>query len=155
MELLSLLEHSPITNPLWELEWAFQNDFAYIFYTLAVIFGFVLAFAVGANDSANSWGTPIGAGTISLRMAFLLGFIFETLGALFLSRWLMHCIPLSKYNVDAFLFQWSHQHHCWQRQRCQHEGVRSERNGRMDKVPKVRRDLLNKQRDVEIFLVQR
>ena len=90
MELSSLLEHSPITNPLWELEWAFQNDFAYIFYTLAVIFGFVLAFAVGANDSANSWGTPIGAGTISLRMAFLLGFIFETLGALFLSRWLMH-----------------------------------------------------------------
>ena len=42
------------TNQLWELEWAFQNDFAYIFYTLAVIFGFVLAFAVGANDSANS-----------------------------------------------------------------------------------------------------
>jgi len=84
MELSSLLEHSP-TNPLWELEWAFQNDFAYVFYTLAVIFGFVLAFAVGANDSANSWGTPIGAGTISLRMAFLLGFIFETLGALFLS----------------------------------------------------------------------
>ena len=130
MELSGLLEHSPITNPLWELEWAFQNDFAYIFYTLAVIFGFVLAFAVGANDSANSWGTPIGAGTISLRMAFLLGFIFETLGALFLSRWLMHCIPLSKYNVEVFfLFQWSHQHHCWQRQRCQHEGVRSERNG--------------------------
>ena len=88
MELSSLLEHSP-TNPLWELEWAFQNDFAYVFYTLAVIFGFVLAFAVGANDSANSWGTPIGAGTISLRMAFLLGFIFETLGALFLSRWIL------------------------------------------------------------------
>jgi len=84
MELSSLLDPSP-TNPLWELEWAFQNDFAYVFYTLAVIFGFVLAFAVGANDSANSWGTPIGAGTISLRMAFLLGFIFETLGALFLS----------------------------------------------------------------------
>ena len=89
MELPSLLEHTSFTNPLWELEWAFQNDFAYIFYTLAVIFGFVLAFAVGANDSANSWGAPIGAGTISLRMAFLLGFVFETLGALFLSRWLL------------------------------------------------------------------
>ena len=89
MELPSVLEHTSYTNPLWELEWAFQNDFAYIFYTLAVIFGFVLAFAVGANDSANSWGTPIGAGTISLRMAFLLGFVFETLGALFLSRWLL------------------------------------------------------------------
>ena len=100
MELSSLLEHSP-TNPLWELEWAFQNDFAYVFYTLAVIFGFVLAFAVGANDSANSWGTPIGAGTISLRMAFLLGFIFETLGALFLSRWLVH--TSLKIYIDAFI----------------------------------------------------
>ena len=67
------------------MEFFFQNDFAYIFFVLAVIFGFILAFAVGANDSANSWGTPIGAGTISLRMAFLLGFVFETLGAMFLS----------------------------------------------------------------------
>ena len=88
------------TNQLWELEWAFQNDFAYIFYTLAVIFGFVLAFAVGANDSANSWGTPIGAGSISLRMAFLLGFIFETLGALFLSRFGILSI-CSKKNISA------------------------------------------------------
>ena len=68
------------------MEFFFQNNFAYIFFVLAVIFGFILAFAVGANDSANSWGTPIGAGTISLRMAFLLGFVFETLGAMFLSR---------------------------------------------------------------------
>ena len=104
MELKSLLEHSPVTNPLWELEWAFQNDFAYIFYTLAVIFGFVLAFAVGANDSANSWGTPIGAGTISLRMAFLLGFIFETLGALFLSRWILHTSLTQKVVLTHFYF---------------------------------------------------
>ena len=98
------------TNQLWELEWAFQNDFAYVFYTLAVIFGFVLAFAVGANDSANSWGTPIGAGTISLRMAFLLGFIFETLGALFLSRFEILSI-CSKNHFGNFLFQWRHQYH--------------------------------------------
>ena len=69
----------------WEMAYAFQNDFGYIFFVLAVIFGFILAFAVGANDSANSWGTVIGAGTVSLRMAFFLGFIFETLGAVFLS----------------------------------------------------------------------
>ena len=93
------MEHTSITNPLWELEWAFQNDFAYIFYTLAVIFGFVLAFAVGANDSANSWGTPIGAGSISLRMAFLLGFVFETLGALFLSR----CVAAGSYLSENIL----------------------------------------------------
>ena len=109
MDLSTLLT---TTNQLWELEWAFQNDFAYIFYTLAVIFGFVLAFAVGANDSANSWGTPIGAGSISLRMAFLLGFIFETLGALFLSRFglFSYC---SKNHFEFFFFQWRHQYNCW------------------------------------------
>ena len=77
---------NPAMEEYWQMEFFFQNNFAYIFFVLAVIFGFILAFAVGANDSANSWGTPIGAGTISLRMAFLLGFVFETLGAMFLSR---------------------------------------------------------------------
>ena len=44
----------------WKMAFAFQNDFGYIWMILAVMLGFVLAFAVGANDSANSWGTPIG-----------------------------------------------------------------------------------------------
>ena len=65
--------------------YSFHNDFALWILLLAVIFGFVLAFAVGANDSANSWGTPIGAGTVSLGVAFLLGSIMETLGSMFLS----------------------------------------------------------------------
>ena len=77
---------NPNLQQFWQMEYFFQNNFGLLFFILAVILGFILAFAVGANDSANSWGTPIGAGTISLRMAFLLGFIFETLGAMFLSR---------------------------------------------------------------------
>ena len=44
-----------------------------------------LAFAVGANDAANSWATSVGAGTVSLGWAYALGSIFETLGATFVS----------------------------------------------------------------------
>jgi len=49
------------------------------------ILAFSLSFAVGANDSANSWGTAVGSNTMTLRMACILGSICETLGAVFLS----------------------------------------------------------------------
>ena len=65
---------------------AFDQEYAAVWVLLAFGFGFVLAFAVGANDSANSWGTPVGAGTISLGVAYLLGSICETIGATFLSH---------------------------------------------------------------------
>ena len=52
----------------------------------AFLFGFILSFAVGANDSANSWGTPVGAKTVTLGIAFLLGSICESAGSIFLSK---------------------------------------------------------------------
>ena len=57
-------------------------------YTLlaAIVFGFILSFAVGANDSANSWGTPVGAKTVTLGIAFLFGSICESTGSIFLSQ---------------------------------------------------------------------
>ena len=65
--------------------YAFDQEYALVILLLAFGFAFILAFAVGANDSANSWGTPVGAGTISLGIAYMLGSIFETIGATFLS----------------------------------------------------------------------
>ena len=41
----------------------------------------VMAFGIGANDSANSWGTSVGSKAISCRNACLLGGVFELLGA--------------------------------------------------------------------------
>ena len=85
--------------------YAFQNDFGLAMLGLAVLFGFILAFAVGANDSANSWGTPVGAGTVSFGVAVILGSITEILGAVILSGGVVSGISGSSSIVNIKKYQ--------------------------------------------------
>ena len=48
---------------------------------LACVFGFIMAWGIGANDVANAFGTSVGSGAITLRTALLIACIFEFAGA--------------------------------------------------------------------------
>jgi len=48
---------------------------------LAFVISFLLAMAMGANDVANSFGTSVGSGVITLRQCWVMGTVFEILGA--------------------------------------------------------------------------
>ncbi|MDO4435298.1 MAG: anion permease [Cardiobacteriaceae bacterium] len=49
---------------------------------LAALFGIFMAFNIGGNDVANSFGTSVGAGTLSVTQALAIAAVFEVSGAL-------------------------------------------------------------------------
>nr|WP_163500922.1 inorganic phosphate transporter [Halomonas socia] len=52
-----------------------------IFILLACVFGFFMAWGVGANDVANAMGTSVGSKAITIKQAIIIAVIFEFLGA--------------------------------------------------------------------------
>ena len=51
-------------------------------FILAALFGLFMAFNIGGNDVANSFGTSVGAGTLSVAQALAIAAVFEVAGAL-------------------------------------------------------------------------
>lgn len=52
-----------------------------IFLGMAIVFGFFMAWGVGANDVANAMGTSVGARAITIKQAILIAMVFEFAGA--------------------------------------------------------------------------
>ena len=77
-------------------------EHAAILLLLAVGFGLIMAFAVGANDVANAMGTSIGSGVISLNQAIIIAIIFEALGAIIASGQVTNTIGRDLINFSQF-----------------------------------------------------
>lgn len=56
-------------------------EYATIFIILACLFGFFMAWGVGANDVANAMGTSVGSGALTIKQAIIIATIFEFAGA--------------------------------------------------------------------------
>ena len=56
-------------------------EHATTFLVLACLFGFFMAWGIGANDVANAMGTSVGSGALTIRQAIIVAAIFEFAGA--------------------------------------------------------------------------
>jgi len=82
--------------------WTLAND-AWIWIVVAgFIIAFFLAFGIGANDVANSFGSSVGAEVLTLTQACILGTIFEILGAVLIGAKVSNTIRKGIISVDSY-----------------------------------------------------
>ena len=55
----------------------------FLLFSIASIFGIFMAFNIGGNDVANSFGTSVGAKTVTIKQALVIAAVFELSGAIF------------------------------------------------------------------------
>lgn len=77
----AMLAITLIAFTLWSFDFV-GHDAPRMVLITTIIFGMFMAFNIGGNDVANSFGTSVGAGTLSMKQALLVAAVFEVSGAL-------------------------------------------------------------------------
>ena len=91
----------------WGLDYTNHNHV--LIFILATVFGVFMAFNIGGNDVANSFGTSVGAGTLTIKQALIVAAVFEVSGAVIAGGEVTKTIrkgivDLSTINVDPMQF---------------------------------------------------
>ncbi|MDP7008328.1 MAG: anion permease [Phycisphaerales bacterium] len=77
-------------------------DYQIALIVLALVFGFYMAWNIGANDVANAMGTSVGSGALTFKRAVILAAILEFAGAFFVGSSVSDTVR--KGIVDPMLF---------------------------------------------------
>jgi len=81
---------------------ALYTEYTWVF-VVAIIFAFIAAFGVGANDVANSFSTSVGAKSITIKQAIFIACIFEFSGAFFMGKHVTNTIRKGIADIDLFM----------------------------------------------------
>jgi inorganic phosphate transporter, PiT family len=84
---------------MWGLE--YTNYSNVLVFVMATAFGLFMAFNIGGNDVANSFGTSVGAGTLTLKQALVIAAIFEVSGAVIAGGEVTNTIRGGIVNLDG------------------------------------------------------
>jgi PiT family inorganic phosphate transporter len=76
-----------------------------IILALGLLFGFYMAWSVGANDVANAMGTSVGSGALTLRRAVILAAILEFSGAFFVGSHVSETVRKGIIDTQSFTNQ--------------------------------------------------
>lgn len=68
----------------------------------AMFLGLFMAFNIGGNDVANSFGTSVGAGTLTMKQALIIAAIFEVSGAVIAGGEVTETVRSGIVNLDGF-----------------------------------------------------
>ena len=79
-----------------------EMNAANILFALALLFGFYMAWSVGANDVANAMGTSVGSGALTLRNAVILAAILEFSGAFFVGSHVSETVRQGIIDTQSF-----------------------------------------------------
>ena len=81
------------------------SQYGFLLLAMACVFGFFMAWGVGANDVANAMGTSVGAGAITIKQAIVIAMIFEFTGAWLAGGEVTSTIRSSIIDIEAAGFE--------------------------------------------------